>query len=284
MASLRHSARRFVVGRVAELGPVLAGFFAIVVTVAGGSAVALLVWPANSVGYFSWNLGAAPAAALVGGLYLASVVVFVAAAARPRQETRSLTVGVLGLALPTLAFTAMRHDVFDWTNPRAIAWVVLFCSAPLSILQDLRTPTPVDESPEAPTLARVALAGISMVCAGLAAVLWVGVSREWLDSRSPIPLSGLTADYLGAWSVFVAVAAIVALGRGRTSDVRTVGILLGAIAVGAVMAATRTMSDLQASPSRYFVALGAVAATAFGLLMSTGSTRRPHHNGSREIG
>lgn len=275
MASLPHSARRFLVGRVAELGPVLAGFFAIVVIVAGGSAAALLVWPSNSGSYFSWNLGPAPAAALIGGLYLASVIVFATAATRPRQETRSLTFGILGLALPTLLFTAIRRDVFDWTDPQAIAWVILFCSAPISILQDLRTSTPLDESPKAPILARVVLAGISIGAAGLAAGLWVDASRDWLGSRSPIPLAGLTADYLGAWCAFVALSTLVALGRGRISDMRIVGILLEAIAVGAALAATRTMHDLQTDSSVYFVGLGIIAATALGLLLCAGVSRRP---------
>lgn len=257
----------FMSGRVNELGSVLAGFFAIVVIVAGGSSVALLVWPSASRTYFSWNLGPAPVAALIGGLYLASVIVFLEAATRPRQETRSVTVGVLGLALPTLLFTTVERDVFDWTRPQAIAWVVLFCSAPLAILLDVRSPTPVDESPKASMVARVALAGVSLAASGLAVGLWAEASRGWLDSRSPIPLGGLTADDLGAWCAFVAVASLVALGRGRVSDIRSIGILLGAIAAGAALAATRTMFDLRANASAYLVGLGALAAIALGLLI-----------------
>lgn len=118
MASQPSSGRRFLDERVEELGLALAGFFAIVVIVAGASALALLAWPSQSGAYFSWDLGDPSAAALIGGLYFASVIVFADAAVRPLQQTRALTFGVLGLALPTLVFTGMNHHVFGWSRPK----------------------------------------------------------------------------------------------------------------------------------------------------------------------
>lgn len=266
MASLPDSVRRFAQERVAELGSLLAGFFLIVVAVAGGSAVALLIWPAYSNRYFSWDLGATPAAALIGGLYLASVVVFADALTRPRHETRSLSLGVLGLALPTLLATTLYHDIFNWTRPQAIAWVVLFLSAPLSIVLDLRVPTSGDQAGPASTRARAFLAIASLSSIGLAVGLWAAPSRSWLEPRSPIPLAGLTASYLGAWCSFIALTAGVALIRGRTSDVRQFGLLLGSVSIGAALAAVRTASDLGPNAATYTVGLIGLAIAATGLL------------------
>ena len=244
MASQPSRPQRFLGDRVADLGVVLTGFFAIVVLVAGGSAVALLIWPNDSGAYFSWDLGAPEAAALIGGLYLASVIVFAEAAIRPRQETRALTFGVLALALPTLVFTAANHRVFDWGRPQAVAWVILFCSAPISIALDLRTPTPLDPSPPASVRTRAALAGISVASLLLAGALWTETTRSMLADAGLVPLAGLTADYLGAWCAFVAAVAGIACRRGRTSDARTTGVLLAAIALGATVAAVRTSTGL----------------------------------------
>lgn len=266
MASRPSSARTFLSNRVEELGPVLAGFFAVVVVVAGGSAVALLIWPSDSGSYFSWDLGAAPSAALIGGLYLASVVVFADTAVRPRAETRTSALGTLGLVLPTLLFTALRHEVFDWSRPQAVAWLILFASAPLVVLRDLRTPAGTDSSPTVSPGTRAVLAAASVGAAGSAIALWVPPTRVWLAARSPIPLAGLTADYLGAWCAFVAVSFATAAVRARTSDARSVGVLLGAASVGAIVAAVRTIPDLGANTTPYLAALGVMGISAIGLL------------------
>lgn len=285
MASLPSSGRRFLAERVEELGLVLAGFFAIVVVVAGASALALLTWPSHSGTYFSWDLGEPPAAALIGGLYLASVIVFADAANRPRHETRALTVGILGLAIPTLVFTAVEHTVFDWSRPQAVAWVILFCSAPVSIALDLRTPTGHATAPQMSALAKAVLAATALASAGLAVGLWAEPSRARLADSGPIPLAGLTANYLGAWAAFIAIAATVAVLRGRTSDTRSVCVLLGSVAFGAAIAAARTSSDLQANTIEYLTGLTAMAVTALALNRShragslapgiKGATRRP---------
>lgn len=72
-------------------------FFAIVVVAAGASGVSLLAWPGSTDRYFSWTLNPPAAAALIGGFYLASAVVFGWALTRPWREAKALLVGVLGL-------------------------------------------------------------------------------------------------------------------------------------------------------------------------------------------
>lgn len=105
--------------------------------------------------------------------------------------------------------------------------MILFCSAPVSILLDLRTSAGSDTSPYMSAGAKVGLAATSLAGASLAAALWVEPSGSRLADSGPVVIAGLTADYLGAWAAFVAVAAAVAVIRGRRSDGRTVGVLLG---------------------------------------------------------
>lgn len=273
MASPPSNPREALTLRIGELGLLLTGFFTIVVVVAAGSAITLLVWPSHSGTYFSWDLGAPPIAALIGGLYLASVIIFADAVTRPRHETWPLRFGILALAGPTLGFTAAQHEVFDWSRPQAIAWVALFVSAPVSIIGDLRTPTGADHSPKAPNAARLLLAAISLGASFMAVGLWVPESRTWLGARSPIPLNGLTAYYLGAWCSFLAIAALVAFVRGRTSDTRSTGVLVGSVSLGAALAATRTATDLQANAAAYLAVLGVLAIAATGLVAASTTTK-----------
>lgn len=282
MASSPSSPRDALSHRISDLGLLLTGFFAIVVVVAGGSAIALLGWPSHSGTYFSWDLGAAPVAALIGGLYLASVIVFADAITRPRHETWPLRFGILGLAGPTLVLTAAQHDVFDWSRPQAVAWVVLFVSAPVSILGDLRVPTGADHSPKAPIAVRLIVGAVSLSAAAMTVGLWVDPSRTWLGARSPIPLNGLTANYLGAWCSFLAVAALVALVRGRTSDARSIGVLLASVSVGAALAVARTVADLQANTATYLAGLGVLAITATGLIAASTTSRHTEKDHKHE--
>ena len=84
-----------------------------VVVAAGASGVALLVAPASTDRYFSWTLRPPGAAALIGGFYLASAIVFGAALRLPWRQVRPVLVAVLGLAVPTLVLTFNHDEVFD---------------------------------------------------------------------------------------------------------------------------------------------------------------------------
>jgi hypothetical protein len=108
----------------------------------------------------------------------------------------------------------------------------------------------------------------------MAVGLWVTSSRTWLGARSPIPLNGLTANYLGARCSFLAIAALVAFVRGRTSDTRNIGVLVGSVSVGAAFTAARTAADLQANTGTYLAGLGALAIAATELIAA--STTSPH--------
>lgn len=108
----------------------------------------------------------------------------------------------------------------------------------------------------------------------MAVGLWVPTSRVWLGARSPIPLNGLTANYLGAWCSFLAIAAAVAFVRGRTSDTRSIGVLVGSVSIGAASAAVRTTIDLQTNTAIYLAGLGVLAVTAAGLITASTTSQQ----------
>ncbi len=269
-------ARLVVASRIRDLGVTLTAFYSIVIAVAGASAVALLAWPAKSGSFFSWDLGDPTVAATIGGLYLASVITFAAALARSRAETRSLNWGVLALAVPTLWFTLVHHHVFDWDRPQAVAWVVLFASAPLSIALDLRAPADPDSSRPATVATRAALAVMAIASAMGAATLWVEPMRSAVAPHSPIPLVGLTGRYLGAWCAFLATSAGVAAVRGRTSDARLVSVLYGSVSASTLLAAARTSGDLGPNGAAYATAWASLGITA-AILHRTNRQRVDEH-------
>jgi hypothetical protein len=59
----------------------------------------LLVAPGSTGRYFSWTLRPRAAAAVIGGLYVASAIVFAWALTASRRQARPLVVGILGLRM-----------------------------------------------------------------------------------------------------------------------------------------------------------------------------------------
>src|SRR5690606_20867978 len=89
-----------------------------------------LVFPSGTSEFFSWALGPPPLAALVGGFYLASAVVFAVAVRLPPDQVRSLLAASLALTLPTLVATPLHLGVFDFGRWQAWGWMALFITAP----------------------------------------------------------------------------------------------------------------------------------------------------------
>jgi hypothetical protein len=220
----------------------VAAFCWIVVVAAGVSAIALLVAPGSTDRYFSWTLQPDEAAAVIGGLYLASAVVFAWALTLPWRQVRPLFVGVLGLAVPTLVLTIVHDQVFDFGRWQAVAWVVLFALAPVSAAFILVTaPREPSSGSPLPTWARVGLGVVAALFAALAVTLWVDTWREDASGPSPFDLVGLTGAYIGAWCSFTAVMAGWAAVRGRWDDARVPLVTMAAVAGGLVLASARAV-------------------------------------------
>lgn len=137
-------------GPVGRLGVPLTVFLAVVVIAAGATGVALLALPGATERFLSWQLGPDVAAALIGGLYLASAVVFGVALTVPMRQVRRLCVAVLGPAVPTLVLSFVHDEVFDLGRWQALVWFGLFITAPVSmtaLLIGLRHRFAADERP-----------------------------------------------------------------------------------------------------------------------------------------
>jgi hypothetical protein len=231
---------------VDRLGPVVATFCLLVVLAAGGSAVALLAAPGSTDRYFSWTLRPDAAAAMIGGMYLASAAVFAWALTLPWPQVRPLFVGVVGLTTPTFVLTVIHNEVFDYGRWQAVVWFLLFCGAPVSAVLILATThrgVPSGHALEG--WVRVVLAVLSAALAVLAVALWVEAWRDDVSRAGPVDLLGLTGSYLGAWCSFAGCTAGWAAFRGTWDDARLPIVAVGAVAVGLTVAFLRTLDDLR---------------------------------------
>ena len=253
----------------------LRGLFTVVGVVAGLVGVVMLVAPGSTGDYFSWPIGPEPLARLVGGFYLASAVVFGRAAFRDDWTgVRGLCVGVLALTLPTLAATAVHHDVFDFGRWQAAAWVALFVSSPIAFGTVLaaKRAEPIDGGPRLPRSGRAALAVLSAAYAALAVILWF--SLEWASSHAPFAVASMGGRFLGCWAAFLATLAAFAAWRGRWREARTPVLALIAWPLGGLLAAGLAVDDLQPAGRRlaYLCGLFVLAAVA-GVTGASGARR-----------
>jgi hypothetical protein len=238
--------------------------FLTVAVVAGLVGSVMVVAPESTDDYFSWALGPPPLAALVGGLYVASTVVFGIAASRPWSEARGLVLAVLALTLPTLVATLVHAEVFDFSRAVAIVWIVLFVASPLihATVLYLRRGVHVERGPALPVWLRAFLAGLSALLVVLALLCWL--DRPSAESVVPFALAPMGAAFLGAWSLFLAVLAGWPAIRGGWTEARIPLLGLVAYPLGGAVAALRTADDLEpgGGGAVYAIALCAVAAVA----------------------
>jgi hypothetical protein len=254
------ASRRGTVDRVLDVA------FAIVAVVAGIVGVVMLVAPGSTGDYFSWELGPPPLASLVGGLYVASTVVFGLAIAQAWGAVRGLVAGVLALTLPTLAATLIHSEVFDFSRAVAVIWLILFVASPLtygSILV-LRRTARVAGGPPLPGRLRMSLGALAVVLTAFGLLTWV--DRTAAEELVPFALAPMGGKFLGAWSLFLAVLAAWAAAGGRDeARIPLVGLL--AYAVGALGAGLRSLGDLDETTRwPWLAAFVVIAALAGGVL------------------
>ena len=245
--------------------------YAIVAVVAGIVGVVMLVAPGSTGDYFSWELGPPPLASLVGGLYVASTAVFGLAIAKAWGEVRGLVAAVLALTLPTLTATLIHSEVFDFSRPVAVIWLILFVGSPLtygSILL-MRRSVRVDGGPLLPGGMRLALGALAVVLAAFAVLTWV--DRTAAEELVPFALAPMGAKFLGAWSLFLAVLAASAATGGRDeARIPLVGLL--AYALGALAAGLRSFGGLdEATRWPWLAAFVLIAALAGSVIARTAS-------------
>jgi hypothetical protein len=233
--------------------------------------------PAPPPAIFSWELNPAPLASLIGGSYVASLLVFGIAAKKSWPEMRGLVAGTLALTLPMLTVTFFHLDVFDFGRVQAWAWVVLFIASPVSfgIVLWLRRGTGAIGGDPLGTPYRL-VAGL------LAAAFLVGAVALWWNPEEiarllPYGLPPFGGRVLGCWSSFLAFLAGWSAWRARVDEVRVPLFGVALFMAGAKGGALRNFGDLQPSGQRvaYVILLGAFLVLSSFCLAATGrATRR----------
>jgi hypothetical protein len=249
----------------ANLGGVVVTFCVLVVMAAGGTATALLLWPGSTDTYFSWTLRPPAAAAMIGGLYLASAVVFAWALTLPWRQVRPLFAGVVGLTTPTFVLTVVHDEVFDFSRWQAIVWVLLFAGAPVSAVLILALTQRDDDATVSAPLAswtRAVLALLTVTLGALAVAIWIDAWRDTVSRNAPTDLIGLTGTYLGAWCSFGAALTGWAAVRGRWDDARLPLVAIGAVGGGLTVAFLRVFDDLRRPGAALAVSVGLAALAA----------------------
>jgi hypothetical protein len=249
------------------------GAFLVVAAAAGIAGAVMLAIPGDTDDYFAWALAPAPLAALVGGLYVGSAVVFGLAALTRWPEGRGLAAGVLALTLPTLAATLAHRDVFDFARPLAVIWLVLFTASPLIhawILVALRD----EGGPAGPLLPGPLRAGLAV----LAAAYLAGAIAFLADPRgvpAPFDTPPMGGRFLGAWALFMAVMAAWPALRGRR-EARVPLLALAAVPAGGLVAALRGAADMDPGSARaaWIAALAVLLALGLAALCWGGAPRR----------
>jgi hypothetical protein len=221
----------------------------VLVVAAGTTGVALLLLPGSTMQLFSWGLAPEPLAALIGGCYVASAVIFAAAAFATRAEVRGLLVGALAFATSTVVVTLVHTEVFDFDRLQAVAWLVLFPVFALAVGVVL-VAEPVDSPARRPAPGAPALAGAPRMFAGaLAASFTIGGVAMWIDpyavdDRLPFALSPLGGRFLGCWLALLAVLAGWVAARPAVIPRRLPACALVVFPVAALVAALRVAPDL----------------------------------------
>lgn len=232
--------------------------FAGVALAAGATGLVLFIFPATSDQYFSWPLDPPPLAALIGGSYVASLVVFGHAYRRPWREGLGLALATLALTLPMLASTFTHLGAFDFSRWQASGWVILFLVSPIAFGSVLYMGGAFGR-PGALRLRRPVIAAVAALLTGGAIALWADPGA--LADVIPFDLPPLGGRVVGCWLSFLAFLSWWAAFREEPGEVAIPleGVTL--FGLGALLASIRTASDLDAGWAIY-VAIWAVITVA----------------------
>jgi hypothetical protein len=239
----------------------------IVATAAGIVGAAMLIAPSSTGTYFAWPLGPSGLAALVGGFYVVSAPIFAYAGRKTPPEVRGLAAAVLAFTLPTLAATYLHRDVFDFSRPAAVAWVVLFVASPVTfslLLWAGRHAQPSRDDARLSYASRTVLAALAVAFAVLALWFWVTT-----DGPVPFQVAALGARFLAAWLAFFAVLAAWPAVRPTRTEARVPLLALVAYGIGGLLAAAAHPGQLGPGAFGYLAGVLGVVATA-GLILALG--------------
>lgn len=241
---------------------------------AGITGVALLASPADTGDFFSWELEPAPLAALIGGSYLASLLVFGVALRASWVEVRGLVIGTLALTIPMLVSTFTHLGVFDFDRWQAWGWVGLFIASPLAFgTVILRLRGEAEGSGGWPAPWAMVVAGVlAVIFVAVAVLLWIDPSRV-AGILFPFDLPPFGGRVLGCWVAFLAfLAGWIATHTREESWIPALG--LTAFSAGALGGAILTLDGIQ--PAEVYLAVLAIL-TIVSWVVLTESRRKTRH-------
>jgi hypothetical protein len=249
--------------------------FLVLVIAAGLIGIALVAVPAATGEFFAWDLAPEPLAAFAGGVYVGSATAYAVALPRSEREVRGLVVGAVMLSVSVFVITLAYLELFDFDRLQAWTWVALFTgfSVVTTGVLVLGRPAATDEPAQPlPPAVRVLLGALALLLAVLGLALWIDPTG--LANRSPFDLPPLGGRFAGSWVLLLAVLAGWAALRDRRDEARLSAIALVTLPAGALVAALRTVSDLD--PARpYLVALVLLLAAGAVVLWATGRQVQP---------
>ena len=228
--------------------------FLLLVIAAGLIGVALVAVPGATGEFFSWDLGPEPLAAFAGGVYVGSATAYAVALRHGERTVSGLVAGAAVLSVSVLVITLVHLDQFDFDRLQAWAWVVLFAGFSLVTvgLLALGNPEGPDEPAEPPApRARLVLAAVAALLGTLATALWIDPTA--LAAAGPFDLSPLGGRFAGSWVALLAVLAGWAALRNRVDEARLSVLALITLPAGALIAALRTLPDLD--PAGWYIAV-----------------------------
>jgi hypothetical protein len=253
--------------------------FLLLVMAAGLIGVALVAVPGATGEFFAWDLAPEPLAAFAGGVYVGSAAAYAVALPRDDREVRGLVLGAVVLSVSVFVITLAHLDLFDFARLQAWAWVALF--AGFSVVTAgvflLGAAEPMAQPAVRPLpWVRVVLGAVAVLLGGLALGLWIDPTA--LTDDSPFELPPLGGRFAGSWVALLAVLAGWAALRNRADEAALSAIAIVALSAGALIAALRTLADLEPAGG-YIAAL--VLLLGMGAVVLRATSWHPRRNGAR---
>ena len=244
--------------------------FSLLVLAAGLIGIALVAVPGATGEFFAWGLGPEPLAAFAGGVYVGSAAAYAVALPRSDREVRGLVCGAVVLSVSVFVITLAHLDQFDFDRLQAWAWVVLFAGFSLVtaglLVFGQTEPAAARRAARALDAARAQAGGRPARRRGDRAV----DRPDRPHGASPFDLPPLGGRFAGSWVALLATLSGWAAIRNDRYEAQPAVVALVTLPAGALIAALRTLPDLEpaGAAAGYIGALVLVLATGALLLAS----------------
>jgi hypothetical protein len=250
--------------------------FLLLVLAAGLIGIGLLAAPGATGEFFAWPLKPEPLAAFAGGVYIGSAIAYALALPCSARQVRGLVLGAAVLSVSVFIITLAHTDQFDFDRLQAIMWVVLFGAFSL-VTTGLFLFDREEEGPRparVPRWVRTVLGAVAIAGGALALALWIDPTGL---GPSPFDLPPLGGRFAGSWVALLAVLCGWAAVRDRVDEARLSGFALIALPAGALVAAVRTIEQLEpaGAAEAYLAALSLLVLAGTAVAVATNGRGRP---------